>query len=208
MINRKIDIVNYGMGNIRSITNALRFIGAEFEVISSPDKVRRSHKLILPGVGSFRTAIDNLQKQGLIDPLNQAVLKEKIPLLGICLGMQLLANDSDENGFTTGLGWIKANVRRFPGLNSDYKIPHTGFNTVSLNPSCRTLYSGLRDNVDFYFVHSYRMMCNDTDTVAGWTDYGERFVASVEHNNIYGTQFHPEKSQQNGLVVLRNFADL
>lgn len=200
-----ITIVNYKMGNIRSIQNALEYLGVAAQVSSEPDVIASSDKLILPGVGSFRTAMENLRNMRIVEALNEAVLNKKRPVLGICLGMQLLAEEGTEDGITHGLGWIAGNVIRFDFQDLPYKVPHIGFNSVHFVPVNNPLYQGMGEHSDFYFVHSYHFACLDSKNVTGWADYYGRFVASVQHENIFGTQFHPEKSQSNGLKVLKNF---
>lgn len=202
-----ISIVNYGMGNIRSVQNALQFIGAKSRVIGASDEILRSDKIILPGVGSFRAAMENIRKQNLEESLNEAVLKRRIPILGICLGMQLLADLGEEDGLTKGLGWIRGSVKRFPDEKLSIKVPHIGFNTVHFNSANSAMGHDLGAHADFYFVHSYRMVCQDIQDVSSWVDYGEKFVASVHKENIFGVQFHPEKSQNNGLTLLKNFCE-
>lgn len=202
-----ITIVNYKMGNIRSIVDALEHLGIQSCVTSSPQEILQSEKLILPGVGSYFVAMQNLQSMNLIEPLNEVVLARKRPILGICLGMQLLAESGTEEGEVKGLGWIPGHVRRFNFENTSYRIPHTGFNSVQFGSPKSALYESLGNQEDFYFVHSYHMECDD-ENVTGWVDYYGHFVACVERENVYGTQFHPEKSQSNGLMVLRNFAQL
>jgi glutamine amidotransferase len=202
-----ITIVNYKMGNIRSIVNALEYLGIPSCVTSSPQEILQSKKLILPGVGSYSVAMQNLQSMDLIGPLNKVVLINKQPILGICLGMQLLAESGTEDGQVQGLGWIPGHVRRFKFDNQSYRIPHTGFNSVQFGAEKSALYKSLGDYADFYFVHSYHMECDDK-YVSGWVDYHGRFVSSVERENVYGAQFHPEKSQSNGLMVLRNFSKI
>ncbi|NQU95474.1 MAG: imidazole glycerol phosphate synthase subunit HisH [Candidatus Omnitrophica bacterium] len=201
-----VSIVNYKMGNIRSIQNALSYLGVDSRVIDSPEEILTSKKLILPGVGSFRVAMEHIRAMKLFEALNEAALKQGVPLLGICLGMQLLATEGEEEGPTKGFGWIPGRVKRFSPERLSIKVPHIGFNTVYFEPKSKTLFEGLETCADFYFVHSYRMICEEPEKcVSSWADYGERFVASVEHRNIFGTQFHPEKSQSNGLTVLKNF---
>lgn len=202
-----ITIVNYKMGNIRSIVNALEYLGVPSRVTSSAQEILQSEKLILPGVGSYFVAMQNLQSMNLIDPLNEVALVNKRPILGICLGMQLLAESGTEEGEVQGLGWIPGHVRRFNFENASHRIPHTGFNAVQFRSPKSALYDSLENQEDFYFVHSYHMECDDK-YVSGWADYHGRFVASIERGNVYGTQFHPEKSQSNGLMVLRNFAQI
>ena len=200
-----ISIVNYGMGNIRSIQNALKFIGVESRIVRTPDEILKSDKLILPGVGSFRVAMENIRKQNLEEALNEAVLKRRIPILGICLGMQLLADWGEEDGLTKGLAWIRGAVKRFPDEKLSVKVPHIGFNTVRFDSAESSIYDDLGAQADFYFVHSYRMICEDPKATFSWVEYGEKFVAGVHKDNIVGVQFHPEKSQSNGLMLLKNF---
>lgn len=203
-----ITIVNYKMGNIRSIVNALDYLGVSSRVTSSPQEIMSSEKLILPGVGSYNSAMKNLHDMGLVEPLNKVVLEKKCPILGICLGMQLLADYGAEDGVVKGLGWIAGRVERFKFNDHFYRIPHTGFNSVGFTVQKSRLFNSLNEQSDFYFVHSFHLVCDEKQDVSGWTDYNGLFVASVEKGNVYGTQFHPEKSQSNGLVVLRNFAKI
>lgn len=202
-----ISILNYGMGNIRSVQNALNYLGIESKVIGTPDQILKSEKLILPGVGSFRKAMENINKKDFLNPLNE-VIYNKIPILGICLGMQLMAEESEEDGLTKGLGWIKGSIKKFPVDKIKLKVPHVGFNEVFFEKNNKTLYKGLGDKADYYYVHSYRLLYEECNCVSGWSEYGDKFVSSIEKNNIFGTQFHPEKSQSNGLIMLKNFAEL
>ncbi len=203
-----ITIVNYMMGNIRSVQNALAYLEADAHVSSDPAVIAQSDKLILPGVGSFRSAMENLRTMGIVEALHEAVVARKRPILGICLGMQLLAEKGTEDGMTEGLGWIAGKVVRFDFPDSSHKIPHIGFNSVSFVPGDNPLFNSMGERSDFYFVHSYHFTCRNALDVTGWCDYNGQFVASVQAGNIFGTQFHPEKSQSNGLKVLRNFIAL
>jgi glutamine amidotransferase len=200
-----ISIVNYGMGNIQSIQGALQYLGFENRVVETPDQIYESSKLILPGVGSFPQAMDNIKDKGLLTPLNNAVLERGVPILGICLGMQLMADWGEEGEQSEGLGWISGRVRKIKA-QSGMKVPHVGFNTADFAEKNSKLFQDLGAKGDFYFVHSYVFDCIHEEDVSSWTEYGERFVSSVQRNNIFGTQFHPEKSQYNGLTVLANFA--
>ncbi len=202
-----ISIVNYGMGNIRSVQGALDYLGIENRLISRPEEVLESESLILPGVGSFAAAMQNIRQLGLFEPLNKMVLERGVPVLGICLGMQLLAEIGEEDGPSNGFSWIRGRVERFRFDDSTLKIPHIGFNTACFVPRSESLFAGLGAQADFYFVHSYCMICERDQDVTAWVDYGGPFVAAVQRQNVYGTQFHPEKSQSNGLKVLRNFAN-
>ncbi|MDD5005746.1 MAG: imidazole glycerol phosphate synthase subunit HisH [Candidatus Omnitrophica bacterium] len=204
-----VSIINYGMGNIRSVYNALNFIKVDCRIVNSAAEILESEKLILPGVGSFRMAMDNIKNRGLFDAINEAVLIKKNYILGICLGMQLFADEGEEDGLTKGFGWIPAAAKRFPAQVLGIKIPHIGFNRVYFQGTPVNLFKGLGESADFYFVHSYRMVCLEQEKYSSsWANYGERFIASVQYKNIFGTQFHPEKSLSNGLVVLRNFCQL
>ena len=200
----RIVIVDYGMGNIRSISSSLEYLGVNEVVLSSDFKVMETaDKLILPGVGSFGKAMGFIRERQLDQYLNELVVRNKKPILGICLGMQLMGKSSNENGENSGLDLVNASVRKFEV--GDMKIPHVGFNQVQINKHSR-LYAGLKDDPDFYFTHSYRMTAND-DINASLCEYGEKFVASFERENIAGVQFHPELSQHNGLNLLKNFIE-
>ena len=198
-------IVDYGMGNIYSVQSALNFIGVESVYTNDPSIILEAEHILLPGVGSFRIAMENIQRLGLDKVLKAAVITKQIPILGICLGMQLLGKSSPEDGFTEGLGFFDGYCDKFEASN-DLKVPHVGFNDVEI-PADTRLYADLENHSDFYFVHSYRMTTNETSGVA-YCDYGGRFVASFEKGNVMGTQFHPEKSQRNGLTILQNFINV
>lgn len=201
-----IAIIDYGLGNLGSVANMLKKIGVRVRVTAEPDEIRHAKALILPGVGHFDSGMRNLVTSGLKSLLDERVLKESVPVLGICLGMQLMARRSDE-GTEPGLGWLAADVRRFafqPRLR--LAVPHMGWNEVE-PVAASPLYRGLDDAPRFYFVHSYHLVCDDQADVAGWATYGYRFAASVRHGSIFGTQFHPEKSHRFGKAVLRNFAE-
>lgn len=202
-----ISIVNYGMGNIQSIQGAFQYLGIESRIVDSPYQIRESTKLILPGVGSYAKAMANIRAKLLLEPLNTAVLERKVPILGICLGMQLFSDAGDEDGVSEGLGWIRGKVRKIKA-GGEWKVPHIGFNTAVFPEKSSNLFHGLGTQGDFYFVHSYVFDCMSEEDISSWTEYGERFVSSVQHNNIFGTQFHPEKSQYTGLTVFKNFASI
>lgn len=201
-----IAIIDYGMGNVRSMYNALEYIGCDAVITSDESQIRSAERVILPGVGAFGDAMDALRARGLDSVLNTAVRRDGKPMLGICLGMQLLAQASSEHGSHQGLGWFSATIERFE-LPADYSIPHVGWNSLSFDEG-NPLFAGLkRDELNFYFVHSYYMKCrNDADVVAT-CDYGGEFAAVVCHDNVAAMQFHPEKSQDNGIRVLQNFVD-
>jgi len=203
-----IAIIDYKMGNIKSLENALDFLGCESCVTNQAQTILNADKIILPGVGAFDVAMKNLQKYNIMDSLNKAVFEKNIPILGICLGMQILVTVGEENGPTDGLGWINGTVKRFSIGDSKIRIPHIGFNSVDFEDKSPNLFEGLTKGSDFYFVHSYHMICENNSDVSSWTQYGEKFVSSVQKGNIFGTQFHPEKSQSNGLKLLKNFISL
>jgi glutamine amidotransferase len=203
-----LTIVDYGMGNIRSVRNAITYLGSDVRVSSDPVDIVGSSKLILPGVGSFRRAIENIHGRNLFTALQEAVRRRGVPVLGICLGMQLLASSGDEDGPTNGLGWIDGRVVRLKFDNPSVRIPHIGFNDVKAAASGSSVFGHLTEPSDFYFVHSYHLVCATRSDVAAWSDYNGPFVAAVEKDNIFGMQFHPEKSQANGLALLGKFISL
>jgi len=200
-----IVIIDYGMGNLFSIQSAIRYLGAESIIASDNNTIINADRIILPGVGSFYKAMENLHTSGLVEVLRDTVISRQVPILGICLGMQLMGASSTEDGFREGLRLIDCPVERFDdGTSEGLKIPHVGFNTVSVMQKSK-LFMGLDAQVDFYFTHSYRMKYTDQSYVAGICHHGESFIAAFEKEHICGTQFHPEKSQTNGLLLLRNF---
>jgi glutamine amidotransferase len=203
---RAVTIIDYGMGNLASVCNAFNYLGALVTVSSSPAFIAASETLLLPGVGAFRAGMEQLKKRGLDVAVQDAVMGQKSKILGICLGMQLMGSRSVEDGLTEGLGLIPARVDRFNSSEmGGRKIPHIGFNSVVPETESR-LFSGLPAVSDFYFVHSFRMLpSSELRGLAALCVYGIEFMAAYEHENIYATQFHPEKSQTNGLRLLRNF---
>jgi len=203
----KIVIVDYGLGNLKSVYNAFRRIGQNPAVSENSEDIRNADKLVLPGVGHFKQGMKNLAEQGLIDELHEHVLVQKKPILGICLGLQLFTSYSDE-GECAGLQYISHTTKRFAGRPemSSLKIPHMGWNTVT-GGGREGIMNGVTDDDAFYFVHSYYIEPNETDSVSGITGYGLPFVSVVQQDNIYGTQFHPEKSHDPGLKLLKNFCE-
>jgi glutamine amidotransferase len=198
----KISIVDYGMGNIKSITSTLNYLGVHDVILTKKhEDINNSDKIILPGVGSYRIAMNQIRENKIDKILFDNVIINKKPILGICLGMQLLGISSTEDGNTDGLKFVNGIVSRFDDLT--LKIPHVGFNQVAFT-SDDILYKGLPPNPDFYFTHSYKMF-TDENINQGITNYGVDFIASFEFNNIAGVQFHPELSQGNGLKLLYNF---
>lgn len=203
----KIAVIDYGMGNIGSIINMLKKVGVEGCATVDHEYIRQADKLILPGVGAFDHGIMHLEESGLRSPLNDCI-DRGVPILGICLGMQILG-DSSEEGSLKGLGWISGKTVRIElpekeGLR--YKIPHMGWNTLQLK-SNSPLFDGLEENSRFYFVHSFHFDVEDDMDVAAETDYGNLFVSAVQRKNIYGVQFHPEKSHKYGLKLFSNFVE-
>lgn len=198
----RIGIIDYGMGNIQSVRNALEQLDCEVLVSDDSAVLSNTDALILPGVGSFGNAMKNLQQRALIDPLRNVVLEKGMPLLGICLGMQLLADSSDEQGRHVGLGLIPGQVQKIP-VSEGYRLPHIGWNDVSIRKH-DPLFRDILENDDFYFVHSYRFEC-ELEYISGVTNYGTEITAAVQRGRIFGVQFHPEKSQRKGLRLLKNF---
>lgn len=205
-----IAIIDYGMGNLGSIANMLKKIGAEARITHDPAVIERAEKLILPGVGAFDHGMQALEARGLIPVLNQRVLVERAPMLGLCLGMQLFTQRSEE-GQLPGLGWIKGETVRFKfdALSPQPKIPHMGWNTLRV---CRPhpIFADTPENElepRFYFVHSYHVRCAEAGVVLGETHYGYAFASAVAQGNIAGVQFHPEKSHKFGMRLLKNFAE-
>ena len=202
-----IAIVDYGMGNLLSVKNALDYLGEDCDIYDHPDSILKAEKIILPGVGSFPDCMKNLKEKSFIDALNYKVLEQKIPILGICLGMQVMAGTGFEMGSTEGLGWFDAKVIKMKPKDSKFKIPNIGWETVSYLTD-NSLLRTFRKNPDFYFVHSYFMNCFNEDDVTSWYNLDDqRITASVQKENIFGTQFHPEKSSDFGREVLNNFIE-
>ncbi len=203
---KRILIIDYGMGNLGSIANMLKRIGADAIISGNPDEIEKADKLILPGVGAFDNGMKNLKERGLLDLLNKKVLSEKIPILGICLGIQLFTKKSEE-GNLNGLAWLDAETVKFKFDESDIglKIPHMGWNNVETMKDS-SLFRGLENENKFYFVHSYHVACADRTDILSSTEYGVKFTSSILKENIAGVQFHPEKSHKFGMRLLENFA--
>jgi glutamine amidotransferase len=200
-----IAIIDYGMGNLASVKNAFLKLGYEAYTTSHPDKILSADKVVLPGVGAFADAIKNLRDLG-IDRTIHALVERETPLLGICLGMQLLFSESDENGIHQGLDIIKGRVEKFD-IPSGLKVPHMGWNQIKINPASN-LFDQIPTGSYFYFVHSYCVVPEDEAVVAARTDYGNNFVSAVEKGRLFATQFHPEKSSELGLKILKNFGEM
>jgi glutamine amidotransferase len=201
-----ITIINYHMGNLGSITNMLKRIGAMSTITSDPAEIEVAEKFILPGVGHFDKAMHNLTHLGLVDVLRKKVLEDKVPVLGICLGMQLLCKNSEE-GSRDGLGFVDAYVKRFYFTDEiGLKIPQMGWNLIKPEKASPLLENNGKDS-RFYFVHSYHVVCNNPQDVLTSTYHGYRFTSSFERDNIIGVQFHPEKSHRFGMQLLKNFVE-
>lgn len=202
-----IVIVDYGMGNLRSIENKLHRLGAKSTISSDPKAVEGAEKLILPGVGSFDAGMRNLEVRGLLPALQQRAVVDGIPLLGICLGMHLMTHKSEE-GNAKGLGWIAGETRRFDfsGQPKKLRVPHVGWNTLTRRGESLLL-QGIPQDASFYFVHSYFVGRVDEADVVATTHYGVDFVSAIQHGNLYGSQFHPEKSHEGGFQLLKNFVE-
>ena len=203
----EIVIVDYGMGNLNSILKVMNRMKAPCVVSSAPDVIRNSQKIILPGVGHFQKAMANLRELNLIEVLNEAALQQQKPILGICLGMQLMTKQSEE-GDCAGLGWVDAELVKFRVAdNLQYKIPHMGWNQISIQKKS-ALMTDIPDLSEFYFVHSYHLNVADSTDTLNETEYEERFPSAIEKNNLFGVQYHPEKSHDVGVQLLRNFVNL
>jgi glutamine amidotransferase len=199
-----ITIIDYGMGNLRSVQKAFERIRVPAKISSDVNEISSAAKLVLPGVGHFAQGISNLRQRGLLEALNEAVLEKKKIILGICLGMQLMTEFSEE-GNCAGFGWIKAKTQRFTFNPNGLKIPHMGWNNLSIKNS-DSIFQGITLDNFFYFVHSYYISCSNEKEILAETSYGNNFVSSFKKENIFGCQFHPEKSHDSGLLVLKNFA--
>jgi len=208
MPDESVVIVDYGMGNLGSIANMIKKVGGTSIISSDPGAVAEARRLILPGVGAFDAAMTRLQERGLIDALSRRVLQDKVPVLGLCLGMQLLGRRSEE-GSLPGLGWIDAETRKFSFAQAQgpLRIPHMGWNSVTPRGNAPLF----RDDPGpwrFYFVHSYHVCCADESDVLGTTLYGYSFTSAVARGNIFGMQFHPEKSHAFGMRLLKSFMSI
>lgn len=201
-----IHIVDYGAGNLRSVQKAFERMRIEAKPTNNPDEIINAAKIVLPGVGNFEAAIKKIKSAGIFDALNSAVIDKKTPILGICLGMQLMTNHSEE-GDANGFGWIDALTKKFDFKDSNLRIPHMGWNNLLIKNDSK-LYNGINSNDLFYFVHSYYVACQNEIDIAAETEYGLSFTSSFSKENIYGCQFHPEKSHDVGLQIIKNFSIL
>jgi len=200
-----IGVVDYGMGNLKSVGNACDFLGIPSRILKKPDELTACSHCIVPGVGAFKEAMVNLERGGWLDVLRLWALQDQRPILGICLGMQLFADQSEEFGLHEGLKWIPGEVKRIVPEDRSYRIPHMGWNDVQVVRDS-VLYRDIPADSDFYFVHSYHFICLEDHHLTGTCMYGGRVTASIERDNIFAVQFHPEKSGPAGLQLLRNFS--
>lgn len=203
-----IGIIDYGLGNIQAYINIYKQLNIPAKVVGNSDDLLEVNGIILPGVGSFDWAMGKLNQSGMREKIEELVLGRHTPILGICVGMQMLV-DSSEEGISTGLGWVAGRVKRFndAALFPKYRLPHMGWNDVMPVHPTDSLFAGI-ENPQFYFLHSYYLSLESQDDAIAYADYGQKFVTALRHGNIYGTQFHPEKSHQWGMKLLQNFASL
>ena len=206
-----VTIVDYNSGNISSVINSFKEVAKDkvkIEVTSDISKIKSSDKVVLPGQGSFKSCIDALNSiKGLIDVLNDFAINQKKPLLGICVGLQMFADISYEETETKGLGWISGKVSKIDNQNGKFKLPHIGWNQLKILKESK-IFKNIKSNSHMYFVHSYEFIPEDKSVVTATTDYSTNIVCAVEKNNIFGTQFHPEKSDKLGLNIIENFINL
>ena len=206
-----VTIVDYNSGNISSVINSFKEVSKDkvnIEVTSDLDKIKSSDKLVLPGQGSFKSCVNALNSiDGLVDCLNDFAIKKKKPLLGICVGLQMLADVGYEEIETKGLGWISGSVSKIDNHNGKYKLPHIGWNQINILKDSK-IFKDIENNSHMYFVHSYEFVPKDKNVISATTEYSSKIVCSVEKENIFGTQFHPEKSDKIGLKIIDNFINL
>ncbi len=207
----KVTIVDYSSGNISSVINSFKEVAQKkttIEVTSDLNKIKSSDKIVLPGQGSFKSCVDALKKiSGLNDTLNEFVIVNKKPLLGICVGLQMFADVGYEETETKGLGWISGKVSKINNQNGKFKLPHIGWNQINIMKDSK-IFKQVENNSHMYFVHSYEFIPKDNKVISATTDYSTKVVCSVEKENIFGTQFHPEKSDKTGLKIINNFINL
>ena len=206
-----VTIVDYNSGNISSVVNSFKEVTKNkinLKVTSDLQEIRSSDKLVLPGQGSFKSCVDALNAiDGLLETLNEFVINDKKPLLGICVGLQMFADIGYEETETKGLGWISGKVSKIDNQSGKFKLPHIGWNQINIVKDSK-IYKGIENNSHMYFVHSYEFLPNDKNVISATTDYSSNIVCSVEKENIFGTQFHPEKSDKIGLKIIDNFINL
>ena len=206
-----VTIVDYNSGNISSVINSFKEVAqnkVNIDVTSDLKKIRSSDKIVLPGQGSFKSCVDSLKKiDGLVDNLNELVVNNKKPILGICVGLQMFADIGYEEIETKGLGWISGKVSKIDNINGKYKLPHIGWNQINIVKESK-IFKDIENNSHMYFVHSYEFIPEDKKVISATTEYSSSIICSVEKENIFGTQFHPEKSDKIGLQIIQNFINL
>tara|TARA_B100000780_G_C21107643_1_gene447391 strand:+ start:428 stop:1036 length:609 start_codon:yes stop_codon:yes gene_type:complete len=200
-----ISIINYGLGNINAIASAYESLGVKSRIIDNSIDLHDASHIILPGVGSFDDAMEKIDKNGFKEVLNELVLEKKVFILGICVGLQIMSNSSDE-GTSKGFGWLDVETKKIDTKDNSYKIPHIGWNKIKQLRNCKIL-QGV-DDMEFYFLHSFNILDESNKYTSSTSSYNLPIVASISHQNIFGTQFHPEKSHNQGLKVLHNFSQL
>ena len=207
----KVTIVDYKSGNISSVINSFKEVAKDkvnIEVTSDLNKIKSSDKVVLPGQGSFKSCVDALNNiEGLVDSLNEFAISSKKPLLGICVGLQMFADIGYEETETKGLGWMPGKVSKIDNQNGKYKLPHIGWNEINIVKESK-IFKNIDNNSHMYFVHSYEFIPSDKNVISATTDYSTNIVCSVEKENLFGTQFHPEKSDKTGLQIIQNFINL
>jgi len=202
----KVAVIDYGVGNLASVRRALEDVGADSFLAAHPAALHDANRVVLPGVGAFSECMNRLVDGGWVEALNESVVARGKPLLGICLGMQLLASTGEEGGAASGLGLVPGRVLRLEDVGCALRVPHVGWNDVSHRPDS-VLFGGIPDAADFYFVHSYAFLPDREESAVATVNYGAQVVAAVESGNVFGCQFHPEKSSKAGRRLLRNFVD-
>ncbi len=207
----KVTIVDYNSGNISSVINSFKEVAKDkvnIEATADLNKIKSSDKVVLPGQGSFKSCVEAINKiNGLTETLNEFAINDKKPILGICVGLQMFADTGYEETETKGLGWISGKVTKIDNQNGKYKLPHIGWNQINIVKQSK-IFENIENNSHMYFVHSYEFLPNDKNVISATTDYSSNIVCSVEKENIFGTQFHPEKSDKIGLQVIKNFINL
>lgn len=206
-----IAVIDYGLGNLQSIMNALTALNEPAELVIDAQKIGLADGIIIPGVGAFRDGMSNLSSMKIIPALSRAVLENKKPLLGVCLGMQLIAKKSFEHGEYDGLGWVDFTVRKIAPSGPEFRVPHMGWNDLNIVKPESPLYQNIHIPATVYFVHSYHLEPNTQiagQQITATSDHGQVLTASIESDNIFGVQFHPEKSQNTGLAILKNFINI
>ncbi len=207
----KVTIVDYQSGNISSVINSFKEVAKDkvnLEVTSDLNKIKSSDKIILPGQGSFKSCVDSLNNiNGLVDALKEFAITNKKPLLGICVGLQMFADVGYEETETKGLGWIPGKVSKIDNQNGKFKLPHIGWNEIEIVKESK-IFKSIKNKSHMYFVHSYEFIPEDKSVISATTDYSSKIICSVERNNLFGTQFHPEKSDKEGLKIIDNFLSL